>query len=159
MASFTTGTVSEATITAPPEAVWEALSEPSLVAHFTPFLKAVTPRGEEHWVWELSRIPVLGKSFSFVFTERMTFDEPRRIDFTHDPDAGTGPESAGVEGWYQITPARGGSHLKTSMDITVELPFPAMTRPAVTTAMRGVIALMGQRFAHNLLAHLHAKAL
>ncbi len=159
MASFTTGTVSEATISASPEDVWTALSDPSLIAKFTPFLKTVTAQGEDHWVWELSKIPVLGKSFSFTFTERMTFDEPHRIDFTHDPDAGSEKESAGVEGWYALAPARGGTRLLTSMDITVELPFPGLTRPAVTAAMKGVVAIMGQRFSSNLLEHLGAKTI
>ena len=42
------------------------------------------------------------------------------------------------------------------MTITVDLPFPGLVRPGVTAAMRGVIAIMGQRFGHNLLAHLGA---
>ncbi len=156
MATFSTGTVSEATVSASPDEVWAALSSPDLIAEFTPFLKKVTPRGPDHWVWELSRIPVLGKSFSFVFTEAMTFEEPHRIEFTHDPDAGSEKESAGVEGWYALRPAPKGTHLKTSMQISVELPFPGITRPAVNAAMKAVVALMGQRFSSNLLHHLGA---
>lgn len=156
MASFNTANRSTATVTAPPDAVWDVLTDPDLVAGLTPFLRTVRERGE-HWVWELSRIPVLGRSFSFTFTERMVFDEPHRIDFSHDPTAGEGEESAGVEGWYRLTPKAGGTHLETSMSITVELPFPGVTRPAVTTAMKGVVAIMGQRFSHNLLEHLGAR--
>lgn len=156
MATFTTGTVSQATVSASPDEVWSALSRPHLIAEFTPFLKHVTAQGQEHWVWELSRIPVLGKSFSFVFTERMTFDEPHRIEFTHDPDAGIGRETAGVEGWYALSPVPGGTHLETSMDISVDLPFPGVTRPAVSAAMKAVVGLMGQRFSSNLLHHLGA---
>jgi carbon monoxide dehydrogenase subunit G len=155
MATFDTSNRSEATVTAPPEAVWAALTDPDLVAHFTPFLRTVRDRGE-HWVWELARVPVLGRSFSFTFTERMTFDEPHHIEFTHDPAAGDGDESAGVEGWYRLTPRQVGTHLETSLAISVELPFPGVTRPAVETAMKGVVALMGQRFSHNLLQHLGA---
>ena len=44
------------------------------------------------------------------------------------------------------------------MEITVDLPFPGLVRPAVTTAMKGVVAVMGQRFSHNLLQHLGARA-
>lgn len=158
MARFSTGTVSEATVSARPDEVWAALSSPELIAQFTPFLRRVTTQGPEHWVWELSRIPVLGKSFSFTFTERMTFEEPTRIEFTHDPDAGEGPDTelAGVEGWYALREVPRGTHLRTSMDISVELPFPGVTKPAVTAAMKGVVALMGQRFSHNLLHHLGA---
>ncbi len=155
MATFESSTRSAATVSAPPEEVWAALTDPDLVARLTPFLRTVREHGE-HWVWELARVPVLGKSFSFTFTERMTFDEPHRIEFTHDPEAGTADESAGVEGWYHLEPRPRGTRLETSMAITVELPFPGVTRPAVTTAMKGVIALMGQRFSHNLLAHLGA---
>ena len=156
MARFSTSTRTDAVVTASQDEVWAALTDPDLVAHLTPFLRTVRERGE-HWVWELARIPVLGKTFSFTFTERMTFDEPHRIDFTHDPEAGHGDENAGVDGWYGLSPRDEGTHLETSMAISVELPFPGVTRPAVTTAMKGVVALMGQRFSHNLLEHLGAR--
>ena len=97
MATFSTANRSAATVTAPPDAVWAVLTDPNLVARLTPFLRTVRERGE-HWVWELARVPVLGRSFSFTFTERMVFDEPHRIDFTHDPAAGYGEEAAGVDG-------------------------------------------------------------
>ncbi|MBD3783339.1 MAG: SRPBCC family protein [Micrococcales bacterium] len=157
MARFSTSTLSTATVTAEPDAVWEALTDPALVARLTPFLHRVTERGE-HWVWEMTRVPVLGRSFSFTFTERMTFDEPHRIEFRHDPGAGDGEESAGVDGWYDLEPRSGGTRLETSMTISVELPFPGVTRPAVHAAMKGVVALMGQRFSQQLLHHLHARS-
>lgn len=157
MTTFTTSTRSVATVSAPPEAVWAALTDPALLARLTPFLARVTEHGE-HWVWEMTKVPVLGKSFSFTFTERMTFDEPHRIEFDHDPEAGTEHESAGVEGWYALEPRPQGTHLETSMAISVDLPFPGVTRPAVTAAMKGVVTLMGQRFSQNLLHHLDARA-
>jgi carbon monoxide dehydrogenase subunit G len=155
MATFSTASRSTATITADVDAVWAVLTDPDELARLTPFLHSVTPEGE-HWVWQLSKVPVLGRSFSFTFRERMDFDEPRRIDFTHDPAPGA-DESAGVVGWYELTPRPEGTRLETSMEITVDLPFPGVVRPAVTAGMKGVIALMGQRFAHNLLAHLGAR--
>lgn len=156
MTSFSTSTRSAATVTASPQQVWDAITDPDQVARMTPFLSRVTPRGE-HWVWEMTKVPVLGTSFSFTFTERMTFDEPHRMEFVHDPAAAAGPESAGVEGWYALTPHGEGTRLETSMAITVDLPFPGLTRPAVGAAMKGVVALMGQRFAQNLLHHLGAR--
>lgn len=157
MATFTTSTRSRATVSASPDEVWAALTDPQRVAALTPFLHRVTAHGE-HWVWEMTKVPVLGKSFSFTFTERMTFDEPRRMEFTHDPAAGDGHEAAGVEGWYDLEPRSAGTHLETSMAISVDLPFPGITRPAVTAAMKGVVTLMGQRFSQNLLHHLGARA-
>ena len=68
---------------------------------------------------------MLGASFSFTFRERMDFDEPHRIDFTHDPAPGA-DESAGVVGWYELAPRPAGTHLETSMEITVDLPFPGL---------------------------------
>jgi uncharacterized protein YndB with AHSA1/START domain len=156
MGSFSTSTRTHAVVTASREQVWAALTDPDLVARFTPFLHSVHERGE-HWVWQLARVPVLGSSFSFTFTERMSFDEPHRIEFVHDPDAAHGDENAGVEGWYRLSPQANGTCLETSMAISVELPFPGVTRPAVTAAMKGVVALMGQRFSHNLLEHLGAR--
>lgn len=157
MASFTTSTTSAATVTAGVDEVWAALTDPALLARFTPFLHRVAPEGDEHWVWEMSKVPVMGKSFAFTFRELMTFDEPHRIDFTHDPAPGA-QEAAGVEGWYALEPRGEHTHLATSLTITVDLPFPGLVRPAVTTAMKGVVGLMGQRFSANLLQHLHARS-
>jgi hypothetical protein len=86
------------------------------------------------------------------FTERMSFDEPRRIGFTHDPQSG--PEKAGVEGTYLLEEVDGGTRLSIDIDICVDLPLPGLSRGAVERAMRGVIGLMGRRFASNLLTHL-----
>lgn len=158
MTTFSTSTRTAATVSASPEEVWSALTDPATVARLTPFLSRVTERGE-HWVWEMTKVPVLGKSFSFTFTERMTFDEPSRIAFSHDPAAGNGDESAGVEGWYALEPRAQGTRLETSMEISVDLPFPGLTRPAVTAAMKTVVTVMGQRFAQNLLHHLGARSL
>ena len=155
MATFSTSNRSAATVTADVGAVWDVLTDPALIARLTPFLHSVHEEGE-HWVWQLTRIPVLGAHFSFTFRERMDFDEPQRIDFTHDPAPGA-QESAGVVGWYVLKPREQGTHLETSMEITVDLPFPGVVRPAVTTAMKGVVAVMGQRFSHNLLHHLGAR--
>jgi carbon monoxide dehydrogenase subunit G len=155
MATFTTSNRSVATVTAEVHEVWEVLTDPELLARLTPFLHSVTEHGE-HWVWQLTKVPVLGTSFSFTFRELMDFDEPHRIDFTHDPAPGA-QETAGVVGYYALEEHAKGTHLETSMTITVDLPFPGLVRPAVTAAMRGVIALMGQRFGHNLLHHLGAR--
>ncbi|HYN67980.1 MAG TPA: SRPBCC family protein [Ornithinibacter sp.] len=155
MATFSTASRSAATVTAGVDAVWEALTDPALLARLTPFLHTVRPAGDEHWVWQMTKVPVLGKSFSFTFRERMDFDPKSRIDFTHDPAPGAG-ETAGVIGWYALKEHPRGTRLETSMEITVDLPFPGLVRPAVEAGMKGVIALMGQRFSHNLLTHLGA---
>ena len=102
MATFTTSNRSTATITADVDAVWDVLTDPDLLARLTPFLQSVEEEGT-HWVWQMTKVPVLGKSFSFTFRERMDFDEPHRIDFTHDPAPGA-EEAAGVAGWYALAP-------------------------------------------------------
>ncbi|NHA67455.1 SRPBCC family protein [Phycicoccus flavus] len=157
MTTFTTSTRSSATVTASPEAVWSAITDPDTVARLTPFLARVTERGE-HWVWEMTKVPVLGTSASFTFTERMTFVEHERMEFTHDPAAADGDEIAGVEGWYDLAPSTDGTRLETSMAISVDLPFPRVARSGVEAGMKGVVALMGQRFSQNLLTHLGARA-
>ncbi len=157
MSTFTTSSRSRATVTAGVDEVWTALTDPALLARLTPFLHSVRPEGDDHWRWEMTKVPVMGKSFSFSFRERMTFDEPHRIDFVHDPAPGS-HETAGVQGWYALEPRGENTHLQTSLTITVELPFPGLLRPAVSAAMKAVVALMGQRFSAHLLQHLHARA-
>jgi hypothetical protein len=90
------------------------------------------------------------------FTEVMTFDEPARIDFTHDP--ARRDEKAGVEGRYTLVEARGATDLSIELAIAVDLPFPGLARPAVQTAIRAVVATMGMRFSHNLVRHLERTA-
>jgi carbon monoxide dehydrogenase subunit G len=132
-------------------ALWKALTDPELLPQLTPYLHSIDADGDL-WRWNMARIPVLGVSVAPSFTERMTFDEPRRIGFTHDPESGQ--EKAGVEGTYLLEAVDGGTRLAIDIDICVDLPLPGMARGAVERAMRGVIAAMGRRFAANLLRHL-----
>lgn len=133
--------------------VWAALTDPELLPRLTPYLHSIDVDGDR-WRWNLARIPVLGISIAPSFTEKMTFDEPRRIEFTHDPESGQ--EKAGVEGTYDLEEVEDGTRLAIDIDICVDLPLPALSRSAVQGAMRGVIGAMGRRFATNLLRHLGA---
>ena len=134
-------------------AVWAALTDPELLPRLTPYLHSIDVDGDR-WRWNMARIPVLGLSVAPSFTEKMTFDEPRRIEFTHDPDSGQ--EKAGVEGTYELEEVDNGTRLAIDIDICVDLPLPGLSRSAVQGAMRGVIGVMGRRFATNLLRHLGA---
>ena len=158
MASFSARTRAEAIVLAPQKDIWAALVDPDLMAEFTPFLKRITEDGE-HWRWEMSGIDVLGIKVAPAFTEKMTFSEPDRIEFRHDPPAGT-KEKAGVEGWYELTPVPeedgGGTSLVTELEITLDLPLPKASGRAVRAAIRKVIDTMGDRFSANLLKHLGA---
>jgi carbon monoxide dehydrogenase subunit G len=137
--------------------VWEALVDPALVARFTPFVRRITASGE-HWSWALSGLTVAGVGIAPEFTEAMTFVEPERIEFRHDPPAGVA-EKAGVAGFYELSPVEGGTRLRTEMSISVDLPLPRVAGAGVRAAMGRVIALMGERFSANLLAHLGARRL
>ena len=44
--------------------------------------------------------------------------------------------------------------MSIDLGVSVDLPFSRVMRPAVEGGMRAVMALMGRRFAHNLLRHL-----
>jgi carbon monoxide dehydrogenase subunit G len=152
MAVFRATTRAEAVVAAPRQAIWDVLADPGLVAQLTPFLKRITADGDR-WRWEMSGLDVLGVKVAPAFTERMAFDEPARIDFHHEPPAGT-TERSGVEGWYALSDVAGGTHLATSLEISLDLPLPRISSPAVTAAMKGVMATMGDRFSTNLLDHL-----
>ena len=153
MSTFSSSTTAEAVVPVERERVWAALTDPSLVAAFTPFISTITVQGDDHWIWHLSGLQVLGKGFSATFTERMTLEEGKRLEFTHDPPAGA-KERAGVHGWYALADHPSGVLLETSMEIFVDLPLPRAAGGAVRTTMRGVINQMGDRFSKNLLQHL-----
>jgi carbon monoxide dehydrogenase subunit G len=148
---FTAHDRSTEVVKADQAALWKALTDPDLLPRLTPYLHSIDADGDR-WRWNMARIPVLGISVAPSFTERMTFDEPRRIEFTHDPESGQ--EKAGVEGTYELEEVEGGIRLSIDIDICVDLPLPGMARGAVERAMGGVIAVMGRRFAANLLRHL-----
>ncbi len=161
MTAFTVSNVSSATVAADRSRVWAALTDPDLLPRLTPYLRSIDARsdagpenGGVRWVWHLVRIPVLGSVVSPSFTEVMTFDEPSRIDFVHDPERTD--ERAGVRGTYLLTEVGHGTYLEIDLAITIDLPFPKLASPAVHTAMRAVVATMGNRFSHNLVRHLRA---
>ena len=60
----------------------------------------------------MAKVPVLGKSIGTTFTEVMTFEEPHRIGFTHDP-SGT-DENSGVEGEYLLEEAGSGCRSRST---------------------------------------------
>lgn len=152
MTTFTASTTAEAVVPVARERVWEVLVDPDLVARFTPFVSSITAEGD-HWIWTLSGLNVLGKGFSAPFTERMTLEDGKRIEFTHDPPAGT-HERAGVHGWYNLADHADGVLLETSLEICVDLPLPKLSGGAVRSTMKGVMGQMGDRFSKNLLDHL-----
>lgn len=156
MTRFSATTSAEAVVAAPRQAIWDVLVDPAKIAELTPFLKRVTADGE-HWRWEMSGLEVLGVKVAPSFTERMVFDDLERIEFHHDPPTGE-KERSGVEGWYDLSDADASdgpaTHLATSLEITLDLPLPKLSSPAVTSAMKGVMKTMGDRFSANLLREL-----
>ncbi|GAA4124031.1 hypothetical protein GCM10022215_31320 [Nocardioides fonticola] len=155
MTSFTASRTAHAEVRAPREDIWAILVDPSTLAPLVPFVRSITAlEGGTHWHWQLSGLSVAGLDVAPAFTERMTFTEPERIEFRHDPPAGT-TERAGVVGWYDLQELRPGvTALATSLEITLDLPLPGLARPAVTRTMSGVVAQMGDRFAAQLLRQL-----
>ena len=159
MNRFAATTDSEAVVPADRAAIWAAITAPEVQPRLTPLLRHITVRDNGQnadgalWRWELTRIPVLGVSISPSFTERMRFDPPGRIDYAHEPPPGR-HERTSAEGWYVLTEVAGGTHLRISLTVTVELPLARAAAPAVRRVMETVMAVTGDRFADNLMRHL-----
>ena len=151
---FSASTTSEAVVDAERARLWDVLTDPAALAELTPMLSSVEADGDL-WRWQMVKVPVLGASLTPAFTERMVMVEHERIDFTHAPPAGA-DERAGVDGWYTLTDTDRGTHLATSLTVRVQLPLARVAAPAVTTAMRTVLATMGHGFARNLVRRLEA---
>jgi carbon monoxide dehydrogenase subunit G len=152
---FSATTTSEAVVAADRTAIWGAITDPAVLPKLTPLLTRIETDGDL-WHWELSRVNVLGIVINPTFTERMTFDEGRRIDYHHEPPAGV-TEWAGAEGWYALSDTDGGTHLAISLTLFVDLPLARFSAPAVGTVMRSAMAVTGSRFATNLEHHLAVK--
>ncbi|MGA8851614.1 MAG: hypothetical protein WB508_07820 [Aeromicrobium sp.] len=148
MTWFTSSRESEAVLAAERSAIWEILTDPDAIVRLTPFLESIDAT-DDTWVWHLGGIDVLGIEISPSFTEKMTYDEGRQIDFNHAPPQGA-DEKAGAEGRYTLTDTDDGTHLAISLEVSVDLPLPKFSSPAVSTTMKTVIASMGNGFAKRL---------
>jgi carbon monoxide dehydrogenase subunit G len=144
MAWFTASTTSDGVVSASREEVWAVLTDAATVARLTPFVRTIEADGDR-WRWEMTSVPVLGRGFTPCFTERMVFDRPARIDYTHDPPEGH-DERTGVEGTYLLTETPRGTHLSIELHVSADLPLPRASGPAVRTAMRAVMGTMGIGF-------------
>lgn len=152
MARFTATTDSDAIVPADRMQIWAALTDPQLLPELTPLLHRIDADGDT-WTWHMARISALGVSISPSFTERMRFDTGHRIEYTHQPPPGV-RERAGAEGWYELTDTEGGTQLKISLTLDVDLPLPRSAAPAVCKVMQATMNRMGERFSANLLRHL-----
>jgi carbon monoxide dehydrogenase subunit G len=151
MTRFTASNRSSATLKSSRKDVWNALTDPELLPKLTPYLQRIDVDGDR-WTWNMTKVPILGKSIGTTFTEVMTFEEPERIEYTHDKSRKD--ENAGVEGVYLLEEDGSGCRVSIDLGVSMDLPFPKATRRAVEGTIRGVMAAMGRRFAHNLLKHL-----
>ena len=160
MARFSAVNSSEAVVAAPRQEIWQVLTDPVVLPELTPLLRRidVDPHDPELWTWHMTGLSVLGVGISPVFTERMRFTTDAdgggvRIDYTHEPPAGT-TEFTAAEGVYELSDVPDGTCLKIRLELEVDLPLPRLSAPAVTAVMLATIRRMGDRFSANLLRHL-----
>jgi carbon monoxide dehydrogenase subunit G len=149
---FSATTFSEATVPAPRADIWALLTDPDTLVRLTPLLRRIETDGDV-WSWHLIEISALGISIRPSFTEQMTFRPTERIDYVHQPPAGT-TERQGADGWYELTEVPGGTHLAISLTLHIDLPLSGLARPAVTRVMKATMQRTGDRFSANMLHEL-----
>jgi carbon monoxide dehydrogenase subunit G len=149
VARFRSRNRSHGEVPVPRQRLWEILTDPEELTELTPVLAGITTDGDR-WCWQLAGIRALGVEFAPSFTERMTFEPPSRIDFRHEPPAGS-TERAAAEGVYElaeVAPDR--THLSIDITIHVDLPLPRLSRRAVERVMTATIGRTGDVFAERL---------
>jgi carbon monoxide dehydrogenase subunit G len=156
MSRFSATNESEAVVAAGRAEIWAALTDPVLLPKLTPLLRRIETDGDL-WRWHLIRIAVLGVGVATTFTERMRFDEGRRITYSHEPPPGV-TERTGADGFYQLADVHGGTSLKIGLTLHVDLPLSRVAAPIVVKVMETTMARTGDRFASNLLKHLGVDA-
>jgi hypothetical protein len=149
---FSATNESEAVVAADRADIWAVLTSPVLLPKLTPLLTRIDADGDL-WRWHLIRMSVLGVGVGSEFTERMSFDEGKRIDYNHEPPHGA-TERTGAEGWYELSDHKNGTHLAISLTLHVELPLSKATQPVVERVMAATMQRTGDRFSTNLLNHL-----
>jgi carbon monoxide dehydrogenase subunit G len=152
MSSFSATTENEAVVAADRMAIWAALTDPDVLRELTPLLNKIDSDGDL-WTWHMKRISALGVGITPIFTEQMSFAEGKRIEYTHRPPSGV-TERTGAEGVYELSDVDGGTLLKISLTLTVELPLPKRVGPAVRRVMKGTMERTGDKFSANLNRHL-----
>ena len=149
MTWFCARNISISTVPVRPDEIWQLITDPTTLADLTPLVRSIEATGSQ-WRWALSGIEALGLKVEAVFTERMEFIEQHQITFTHDPPTG-GRERAGVEGVYNLTSqGRTATDLQVDLTLSVDLPLPSLSRPAVERVLVSTMRATGQRFASNL---------
>ena len=156
MTRFSASTDNEAIVPADRMAIWAVLTDPDAAAELTPLLRSIDADGDL-WTWHMMRISALGVGITPSFTERMTFDEGRRIEYPTNrrPASASAPAR---EGWYELCDADGGTRLKISLTLSVDLPLPRAASPAVTRVMTRTMGRTGDKFSANLYEHLGVDA-
>lgn len=149
MTTFTSRDVSTAVVPAPRDDIWAIVSDPATLAELTPLIDTIEPAGDL-WTWQLKGISALGVTVAPSFTERMVLDAPARMEYVHEPPAGTN-ELAGAHGTYDLTEL---SPTSTRLDIDItlcaDLPLPKFSRRAVEKVMATTMRRTGDAFAERL---------
>lgn len=149
MTWFSARNISVSTVPVPSGKIWELITDPHTLAALTPLVRSIEASGST-WTWKLNGIEGLGLKVEPVFTERMEFTEGSQIVFAHDPPTGV-TERAAVEGTYDLLPEGDqATGLKVDLVLSVDLPLPGLSRPAVERIMHSSMRVTGKRFASNL---------
>lgn len=124
------------------EDVFAVVSQPGFISRSTPFVREVVVLDDGRWRWQVGGIRYPGGTFTAAYTERMTFEPPRRIAFHHDPDE---PELAGTEGAFTLSQVGDHAHLAIEVEVSARVPAPRQAAPVVEAAMQVVMRLMRDR--------------
>lgn len=136
-------------VAAPPQRVWETVSDVSRLGELMPEVERYEPV-DDGWRWVLVEQQRLGRTFQPRFTVRYELEEPERVRFERVAAPGDSAQAGGLIAVGRSDGER--TEASFRLELTVDLPVPGLLRGSVATMLSDEIRRLADGFLTNVRA-------